>query len=115
MLPDENFDEMFENQEPLRLGDVPGDVPVFSLPELLLAKPGRAGICLGAVGVVVGEGTEGSLPLLVGLLVTTGAGAGLDGASRDCCDKERCRVAAAFVPLSVFRAMPHQLLLLFQI
>ena len=79
-MPEENLDEILENQEPLRPGEAPGDEPVFSLAELLLVKPGRAGICFGAVDVV-GEGAEASLPLLVGTFVTIGEGPVLRGAS----------------------------------
>lgn len=86
---EENLDEIFENQDPLRPGEVPGDVLVLSLAELLRVKPGRSGICLGVVGVVVGEGTEVSFPLTEGVFVTSGAGVGLGGASRGCCDKDR--------------------------
>lgn len=94
MLLDENLDEMFENQDPLRPGDVPGDAAVLSLPELLLVKLGRIGICLGVVGVVVGEGTGLALPLAVGMVIGDGAAVGLGGASRTGCDKDRCRVVA---------------------
>lgn len=100
-----------ENQEPRRLGDVPGEVLFFSA-ELLLVKLGLDGICLGVDGFGVGEGIAASLPLAVGVLVVGEAGAGLGGpglggASRGCCDKDRCRVAAVLIALSIIHTMPH--------
>ena len=106
MFPDENLDEMFENHEPLRPGEVPGDVPVLSPPELLLVKLGLVGICLGLAGAVVGEGIEASFPLVLEIVGEVGAGDGLDGASRGC-DNDRCRVAPIFAALSVVQCIPN--------
>lgn len=47
---DENLEDIFENQDPRRPGDVPGEDPVLSV-ELLRPKLGRVGICLGGVAI----------------------------------------------------------------
>ena len=88
---DENLDEMLENQEPFREGDVPGGVPFLSSVEEDLTRPGRTGMALGEEGVgVAGDGASVASPLLG--IWAAGVDVGSDvwrTVSREVCDQER--------------------------